>query len=65
MEGLITKENWSEVKARLIEDYAILTEKNLNFEEGKEDKLLGTLQEKLGKTKSEISTMLRNYIDES
>ena len=65
MEGLITKENWSKVKARLIEEHAILTEKNLDFEEGKEDKLMGTLQERLGKTKSEVSAMLRSYIDES
>ncbi|SMO68276.1 CsbD family protein [Fodinibius sediminis] len=61
MSELITKENWQELKAKLIEDYAILTEQGLQYEEGKEEKLLGMLQQKLGKTKAEIMSILREY----
>lgn len=64
MSDLITKENWSKVKAKLEEDYPILTDKNLFYEEGKEEKLFGTLQQKLGKTKGEVTKMLRDYINQ-
>lgn len=39
---------WNEVKGKLKQKYADLTEDDLLFEEGKEDELLGRLQRKLG-----------------
>ncbi|WP_372637877.1 general stress protein CsbD [Fodinibius sp.] len=62
MSDLITIENWDKLKTQLIDDHPILTEKNLTYEEGKEEKLFATLQQKLGKTKTEVSTMIRGYI---
>lgn len=62
MSDLITKGNWKKLKGKLKEEYAILTDNDLAYEEGKEEQLLGRLQQKLGKTKAEISSILRNYL---
>ena len=48
------KGNWNEMKGKLKQKYAILTENDLLLAEGKYDELLGRLQVKLGKTKEEI-----------
>ncbi|SHF47719.1 hypothetical protein SAMN05443144_10936 [Fodinibius roseus] len=61
MSTLITSDNWDEIKNKLIENHSILTDKNLTYEEGKEEKLLATLQRKLGKSKKEVSAMIRGY----
>lgn len=42
------KGSWNEVKGKLKQKYANLTDDDLLFEEGKEDELLGRLQRKLG-----------------
>lgn len=42
------KGNWNELKGKLKQKYADLTEDDLLFEEGKEEELLGRLQKKLG-----------------
>lgn len=54
------KGNWNQLKGKLKQQYANLTDDDLMFVEGKEDELLGRLQKKTGKTKEEIS----NAIDE-
>lgn len=59
MDELKSKGNWNEIKGKLKERYAILTEDDLTYEEGKEEHMLGTLQEKLGKTKQEVKDMIR------
>ncbi|GAA5521235.1 general stress protein CsbD [Aliifodinibius salicampi] len=64
MSGLITKGNWRKIKAKLIEDYPALTKRDLIYEEGKEERLIGELQLKLGKTKAEISDMIRSLLDD-
>ena len=48
------KGNWNEIKGKLKQKYAELTEDDLLYEEGKEDELFGKLQQKIGKTKDEI-----------
>ena len=53
------KGNWNELKGKLKQKYANLTDDDLLYEEGKEDELWGRLQIKLGKTKEEI----KNFID--
>ena len=42
------KGSWNEVKGKLKQKYADLTDDDLLYEEGKEDELLGRLQRKLG-----------------
>jgi uncharacterized protein YjbJ (UPF0337 family) len=54
MNKLNIKGNWNEVAGKLKQQYANLTDDDLLFVEGKEDELLGRLQNKLGKTKGEI-----------
>jgi uncharacterized protein YjbJ (UPF0337 family) len=42
------KGSWNEVKGKLKQKYANLTDDDLLYEEGKENELLGRLQRKLG-----------------
>lgn len=48
------KGNWNQIKGKLKQQFAILTDDDLLFEEGKEEELFGRLQTRLGKTKDEI-----------
>lgn len=59
MNKLGIKGNWNETKGKLKEKYAILTDNDLAYEEGKEDQLLGRLQQKLGKSREEVREMIR------
>jgi uncharacterized protein YjbJ (UPF0337 family) len=52
------KGNWNEQKARLKQKFAILTDNDLMFEEGKKEEMLGRLQIKLGKTKEELHKLI-------
>ncbi len=49
--------NWNEMKGKLKQKYADLTDDDLMYEEGKEDEMWGKLQQKLGKTKKEINSL--------
>ena len=51
---LQAKGGWNEVKGKLKQKYGQLTDDDLVFTEGKEDELLGRLQQKLGKTKEDL-----------
>ncbi|MDR3705729.1 MAG: CsbD family protein [Paludibacteraceae bacterium] len=48
------KENWDEQKGKLKQKFAILTDNDLLFAEGKKDEMYGRLQIKLGKSKEEL-----------
>jgi uncharacterized protein YjbJ (UPF0337 family) len=48
------KGNWNEQKGKLKQKFAILTDNDLMFAEGKKDEMFGKLQIKLGKTKDEL-----------
>ena len=52
------KGNWNQIKGKLKEEYAELSEDDLVFEEGKTDQLIGKIQEKTGKTKLEIQEFI-------
>lgn len=52
------KGNWNELKGKLKQKYATLTDNDLLFAEGKEDELVGRLQEKLGKSKEEVHKII-------
>ncbi|RYZ27384.1 MAG: CsbD family protein [Sphingobacteriales bacterium] len=54
MNGQTIKGNWNELKGKLKQKYADLTDDDLMYAEGKEDELYGKLQQKLGKTKEEL-----------
>lgn len=59
MDKLEFNGKWDEYKGRIKEAHAGLTDEDLEYEEGKEEELLGRLQQKLGKTKEEIKNWLR------
>jgi uncharacterized protein YjbJ (UPF0337 family) len=54
MNAQTMKGNWNELKGKLKQKYADLTDDDLMYAEGKEDELYGRLQQKLGKTKEEL-----------
>jgi uncharacterized protein YjbJ (UPF0337 family) len=58
MNTLKIKGSWKEVAGKLKQQYANLTDDDLLFKEGKQEELLGRLQQKLGKTKEEIRTLI-------
>ncbi|MFT6826810.1 MAG: hypothetical protein ACJA2S_004335 [Cyclobacteriaceae bacterium] len=58
MNNTESKGNWNEQKGKLKKQFALLTDNDLMFEEGKKDEMLGNLQVKLGKTKEEFHKIL-------
>jgi uncharacterized protein YjbJ (UPF0337 family) len=54
MNTTILKGKWNELKGKLKQKYANLTDDDLLYVEGKENELWGRLQQRLGKTKEEI-----------
>jgi uncharacterized protein YjbJ (UPF0337 family) len=54
MEKQQIKGTWNEMKGKLKQKYAQLTDDDLTYAEGKEDELYGRLQQRLGKTKEEL-----------
>jgi uncharacterized protein YjbJ (UPF0337 family) len=60
MTNLQLKGSWNEVKGKLKQKYGQLTDDDLKFAEGKDEELLGRLQQKLGKTKEELRKELES-----
>lgn len=60
MDNMELRGNWNEMKGKLKQKYAELTDDDLKYEEGREDELFGRLQQKLGKTNREIREALRD-----
>jgi uncharacterized protein YjbJ (UPF0337 family) len=58
MNSLSMKGNWNEIAGKLKQQFANLTDDDLLFKEGKEEELLGRLQQKLGKTKEVIRELI-------
>jgi len=52
------KGNWNEQKGKLKQKFAILTDNDLMFKEGKKDEMFGKLQIKLGKTREELDKII-------
>jgi uncharacterized protein YjbJ (UPF0337 family) len=52
------KGNWNEIKGKLKQKFAMLTDSDLLFLEGKQDELVGRLQMKLGKTNEEVKKII-------
>jgi len=52
------KGNWNKQKGKLKQKFAVLTDNDLMYEEGKQDEMYGKLQIKLGKTKEELKKII-------
>lgn len=63
MDKLKLKGNWNELKGKLKQKYGELTDNDLRYVEGKEDELLGNLQKKLGKTRKELTSEMKKWMD--
>ena len=51
--------NWNIVKGKLKQKFSILSDNDLNYVKGKEEELIGKLQIKLGKTRSEVIKIIK------
>jgi uncharacterized protein YjbJ (UPF0337 family) len=60
MDKLTLKGNWNELKGKMKQANASLTDDDLQYEEGKDDEFIGRLQQKLGKTKDEVVVWIRS-----
>jgi uncharacterized protein YjbJ (UPF0337 family) len=60
MTKLNLKGNWNELKGKLKQQYGQLTDDDLAFAEGKEDEMLGRIQQRLGKDKEEVRKMVED-----
>jgi uncharacterized protein YjbJ (UPF0337 family) len=58
MNSFTMKGNWNEIAGKLKQQFADLTDDDLLFKQGKEEELLGRLQQKLGKTKTELRKLI-------
>jgi len=55
------KGNWNELKGKLKQQYADLTDDDLLYEDGKEDELLGKIQKRIGKTREEVESEVDSW----
>ncbi|MBK9399882.1 MAG: CsbD family protein [Bacteroidia bacterium] len=53
------KGNWNELKGKMKQKFANLTDDDFLFVEGKKDEMMGKLQIKLGKSKEEMEAILK------
>ncbi len=55
------KGNWNVVKGKLKQAYGDLTDDDLAYTNGKEDELVGRIQKRIGKTATDVRTMINKY----
>jgi len=60
MDKLELKGGWNELKGKIKQAYADLTDDDLTHEEGKDDEMLGKLQQKTGKSRDELVKWINN-----
>jgi uncharacterized protein YjbJ (UPF0337 family) len=58
MNSIEAKGNWNFQKGKLMQKFAMLTDQDLMFVDGKKEEMLGRLQIKLGKTKEELLSII-------
>ncbi|HEX5554633.1 MAG TPA: CsbD family protein [Chitinophagaceae bacterium] len=61
MDKLQLKGRWNEVKGKLKQKYSNLTDDDLLYEDGKEDELIGKIQNKTGQTREAIIELLKKH----
>lgn len=50
--------NWNILKGKVKQEWADLTDDDLDYAEGKEDELLGRIQRRTGKTKEQVQDFI-------
>ncbi len=56
------KGHWNQVKGKLKEKFGELTDNDLMYVEGKEEELLGRIQQRTGKTRREVEKEIENFL---
>ncbi|MBX3256114.1 MAG: CsbD family protein [Chitinophagaceae bacterium] len=54
------KGNWNEIKGKIKQQYADLTDDDLLYEEGKDEELLGRIQKKVGQSKDKVKEWIES-----
>ncbi|MDO6596690.1 CsbD family protein [Oceanihabitans sp. 2_MG-2023] len=54
------KGNWNIAKGKLKQKWGDLTDDDLNYQEGKEDELVGRIQKKTGESKEKVNAFLES-----
>ena len=52
--------SWEELKGKLKQKFAKITDNDLLYIDGKKEEMMGRLQIKLGKSKEELSKIIKN-----
>lgn len=60
MDILMIKDRWNEIKDKLKSMFADLSDSDLRYERGKDDRLIGQIQIKLGKSRDEVISLIRS-----
>lgn len=60
MDKLEIKGNWNELKGKIKKEYGDLTDDDLKYEEGKDEEMLGRLQQKIGKGRDELVKWIKS-----
>jgi len=60
MDTLEIKGKWTEIKGKVKQAYADLTDDDLKYDEGQEEETLGKIQQKTGKTRDEVVKWLKS-----
>ena len=58
MAKIKSKGDWNVMKGKLKQQFAKLTDDDLLFIKGKEEELIGRIQQKIGRTREEIRDMI-------
>jgi len=60
MDKLELKGKWNELKGKIKQAYGDLTDDDLMYEEGKDEEMLGKLQQKTGKGRDELVKWIKS-----
>lgn len=60
MDKLELKGQWNELKGKIKQAYGDLTDDDLKYEDGKDDEMLGRLQQKTGKGRDELVKWIKS-----
>lgn len=60
MNELNIEGNWHEKKGKLKQEFAELTDNDLRYVEGREEELIGRVQQRLGTTKEKARHIIHN-----
>jgi uncharacterized protein YjbJ (UPF0337 family) len=63
MEKSEVRGRYNELKGKLKQKYAELTDDDLKYEEGKDDEFFGRIERKIGKTKEQLKDLYKDITE--